>query len=138
LNGNFLDIETRQFLQGQIRFRRSAIAGGTEFFRCTDDGDVFTPKNQVIFTAEMIENADAFFNGNVDLGSDNGDTITINGLTNILEDLKFNANRTIDWNVSTFSPTATAGGGQATPATVLGFLFIKINGANAKIPFYGV
>jgi hypothetical protein len=115
-----------------------------EFGRFTNDGDVFDPKLQLVVAGQLIANdiavfnGDATFNEDVVLGSAVSDLITINGETNILEDLKFNANRTIDWNVSTFSPTATAGGGQATPATVLGFLFIKINGANAKIPFYGV
>lgn len=34
------------------------------------------------------------------------------------------------------SPTATAGGGQAAPGTVLGYLQINVSGAAAKIPYY--
>lgn len=78
--GNTLTLECGLALQGGINFNRSALGGGGQFFRCTDDGNVFTPKDQVIFTAESIFNNDVTFNEDVVLGSSNSDKITINGV----------------------------------------------------------
>jgi len=130
----FLETGSLQGNRNDIRFNRTLAGGGTgaEFAKFTDDEDVFTPENLFVISVQTI------INNSVVMGIDASDLITFNGLTSINEDLTFNANRTIDWNVSTFSPTATAGPGAATPATVLGFLFIKVGGGNAKIPFYGV
>lgn len=36
----------------------------------------------------------------------------------------------------TTASTATAGGGAALPATVLGYLVVQVSGVNVKVPYY--
>lgn len=53
----------------------------------------------------------------------------------------FDANGTMEWGpganiAGVFVANATAGGGQATPASVVGFMRINVNGTTYKVPYY--